>query len=93
MSRFQDQKYNGETVVIDGMEFVQCEFVNCRLIYRGGEVPKLQSCHFAQCQWQLEEAARNTIMFLRGIYHSGPGGRELVEETLKNIRVRPGPGN
>jgi hypothetical protein len=88
MASFQGQKRTNESIVIDGHEFVECEFVNCRLIYGGGELPRLQHCHFTGCQWQLDEAARRTIQFLRGIYHSGPGGRELVEETLKSIRFR-----
>jgi hypothetical protein len=76
MARFEGQKLIGETITLDGHGYVECEFVSCRLIYGGGEVPKLQHCNFACCQWQLDEAARRTIQFLRGIYHSGPGGRE-----------------
>jgi hypothetical protein len=88
MTRIEGQRFLNQTIVLDGKEYLDCEFANCKLIYSGGEVPKLHRCSFAQCQWQLDEAAKRTIQFLRGIYHSGPGGRELVEETLKSIRFR-----
>jgi hypothetical protein len=84
----QDQKLADETVVLDGNEFVRCEFSNCKMVYKGGELPKLQRCHFLQCSWHLEDAARRTVLFFKGIYHSGPGGRDLVEETLRHIRMR-----
>jgi len=31
-------------------------------------------------------AAANTIGFMAAMYHSGEGGRELIEGTIKNIR-------
>jgi hypothetical protein len=88
MALFQDVTKENETVVLDGNEFIGCKFQNCKMVYRGGEVPRLQHCHFTQCTWHLDDAAQRTVMFLRGIYHSGPGGRELVEDTLRHIRVR-----
>ncbi len=87
MALFKDEKIAYRTVVLDGNEFVACEFQNSRMVYKGGELPKLQQCHFQQCTWELEEAAMRTVNFLRAIFHSGPGGQELVEETLKFIRT------
>jgi hypothetical protein len=88
MALFKDVKKVNETVVLDDHEFISCEFQNCKMIYRGGEIPKLQHCHFVHCTWHLEEAAKRTVLFLRSVYHSGPGGKDLVEETLKHIRIR-----
>ena len=88
MAVYQDKKIENETVVLDGSEFVSCEFHGCRMVYRGGEHPRLQHCHFTRCTWHLEDAAQRTVLFLKSIYHSGPGGRELVEETLRHIRMR-----
>jgi hypothetical protein len=51
-------------------------------------MPRLQHCHFVRCTWHLEDAAQRSVLFLRSVYHSGPGGRELVEETLRHIRMR-----
>jgi hypothetical protein len=87
MAVFTDLTKENETVVLDGNEFVGCTFQSCKLVYKGGELPRLQRCHFARCSWHLEEAAQRTIQFLRGIYHSGPGGRDLIEDTLRHIRI------
>jgi hypothetical protein len=85
---FEAKKLCNETIVLDDNEFIACEFENCTMVYSGGEQPKLQQCHFVRCQWKLDQAAKRTMLFLRSIYHSGPGGRELVDETLKSIRSR-----
>lgn len=87
MAVVKEQQIANETVILDGNQYVQCEFTQCKLVYEGGVVPRLQGCHFVRCTWALEEAARRTTLFLRGIYHSGPGGRELVEQTLRQIRM------
>jgi len=34
------------------------------------------------------DAAIRTIYFLSNIYHAGPGGREVVEDTFARIRQR-----
>ncbi len=88
MAVYREQLIANDAVVLDGHEFVACEFRDCRMIYKGGEMPRLAQCHFVRCTWQLDEAAQRTVLFLRGVYHSGAGGRELVEQTLKHIRVR-----
>jgi hypothetical protein len=87
VAEYKERKLVGESVVLDGNDFVQCEFENCKMIYKGGELPKLQHCRFTRCTWQLEDAARRSVLFLKSIYHSGPGGKELVEETLRQIRT------
>ena len=88
MAVHKDQKLANETIILDGNEFSNCEFDSCRMVYRGGEMPKVQHCHFTRCTWHLEDAAQRSVLFLRSVYHSGPGGRELVEETLRHIRMR-----
>jgi hypothetical protein len=88
MAIFKDQAKRNESVILDGNEFIDCKFHNCELIYRGGELPKLERCEFTQCSWKLDGAAKQTILFLRSIYHSGPGGKELVEGTLQHIRMK-----
>jgi hypothetical protein len=88
MAAHKGSKFDNATVVLDGHQFVECEFTGCRLVYRGGELPALQHCHFMACTWLLEDAALRAVQFLRGVYHSGPGGKELVEDTLRHIRIK-----
>jgi hypothetical protein len=88
MAVFKELTKANECVALDDNEFIDCKFNNCELVYSGGELPKLQRCDFSQCSWKLDDAAKRTILFLRSIYHSGPGGMELVEGTLKHIRAK-----
>ncbi len=43
----------------------------------------MSGCRFDDCNWQFEEAAERTLVFMRHLYHGmGPGGIQLVEATL-----------
>jgi hypothetical protein len=75
------------TETIDGKHYVDCRFENCKLIYRGGGIPRITGCHFENCQWQFEDAAERTLLFMRQLYHGmGAGGAQLVEATLAQLR-------
>jgi hypothetical protein len=89
--------HSGKTIsnaseVIDGNAYTDCRFDNCKLIFRGGEIPRISGCHFENCQWQFEDAAERTLVFMRQLYHGmGPGGAQLVEATLAQLRQPLGP--
>lgn len=79
--------YKNCTVQLDNNEFVECTFDHCKLIYSGLGPVSLVSCHFTNVGWDFAGPARNTIEFLRGLYHGmGEGGRQLVERTFEDIR-------
>ena len=81
------QDYNGVTEVIDGNQYTECKFENCQMIYRGGDIPSIKSCHFNNCTWQFEEAAERTLVFMRLIYHGmGDNGPQMIESAFKTIR-------
>jgi len=83
----QGKTFTGATEVIDGNQYNECQFQNCRLVYRGGEMPRISGCHFENCQWQFEEAAERTLIFMRQLYHGmGTGGAQLIEATLAQLR-------
>ncbi len=75
--------FNKETIVLDGEHFADCEFRDCRLIYRGGEVPNFQSCRFEDCDWRLEDAAARTLALLKAMW--GVGGKASVQLMIKEI--------
>ncbi len=73
--------------LLDGNSYSDCKFEDCRLFYRGGDVPAISGCHFQNCTWHFENAAQRTLIFLKLLYHGmGPNGAELVESALKEIR-------
>ncbi len=89
MAKWTETTIEGETVTLDGNEYKACDFRRCRLVYRGGEPPVLVQDNFAHCTWHFEDAAERTLEFLRGLYHSGAGGRDLIEKTFADIRRNP----
>ncbi len=82
-----DETMTDATEVIDGNHYNNCRFENCKMVYRGGDIPRISGCHFQNCQWQFEEAAERTLLFMRQLYHGmGAGGSQLVEATLSQLR-------
>jgi len=63
MTVVEGQTITGRRVIVDGNQYVNCLFVDCQLVYRGGE------CRFQsktrRCSWFFEGPARNTIGILR----------------------------
>jgi hypothetical protein len=88
MAYFYDKNLNGITEVIDGHNYERCTFVGCNLVYRGGPIPKFSGCSLDHCKWTFEDAAQRTIALLKGINSGmGAGGRQLIEETIKDIQT------
>ncbi|PTW60067.1 hypothetical protein C8N35_10567 [Breoghania corrubedonensis] len=79
-----------ETIVIDGYSLENCRFRDCRLVYRGGEPPKIRGCRFDACRWEFDGAAARTLQFLAAL-HQG-GFESVVEGTFASIReMTPAP--
>ena len=75
--------FNHETVVLDGEDFTDCEFRDCRLVYTGGETPSFQGCRFDGCEWKFEGAAANTLAYLKVVW--GAGDKAVVQARIKEI--------
>jgi hypothetical protein len=75
--------YNHETVALDGETFSSCEFRDCRLVYAGGEPPAFRDCRIEDCDWKFEDAAANTLAFLKVVW--GAGGKAPVQGLIKEI--------
>ena len=79
--------FSSASETIDGNTYTDCRFENCKLLYRGGDMPRISGCHFENCQWQFEDAAERTLVLLRQLDHGmGTGGAQLVEATLAQLR-------
>ncbi len=77
--------FNHQTVVLDGESFSDCEFVACRLVYAGGEVPVFSRCRFENCEWKHEGAASRTLSYLKLMW--GVGEKPAVQTAIKDITV------
>jgi hypothetical protein len=77
--------YNHQTVLLDGESYSDCSFASCRLVYAGGEAPRFDRCRFEDCDWKLEEAAAQTLSFLKLMWTVG--AKAAVQATIKEITV------
>jgi hypothetical protein len=88
MADYLGRDFVNATEVLDGNTYTQCTFTDCNIVYRGGEIPIIAGCRLERCRWIWEESALRTIQFLKGIYSGmGQGGRQIVEDVLKEVRA------
>jgi hypothetical protein len=85
---YDNQSFRDESVELSGNRFHGCTFERCKLVYRGDISPTFHDNHFIESVFVFADAAMRTIYFLSNIYHAGPGGREVVEDTFERIRQR-----
>jgi hypothetical protein len=90
VSRHFKEWFENQKIVVDGQEYEGCTFVECELIYCGGEPPSLSNDEFVRCTWHLADAALRTLGFFAVLNMSGM--RELVEAWISmalRTRVLP----
>jgi hypothetical protein len=85
--RYDNLIFTDETVKVDGNTYFNCRFVDSRIVYEGGPLPKFEHCVFERCQWVFDGPAENTIQYFALLYTGlGPGGKELMEGVFDSIR-------
>ena len=84
MQKFTGQEFVGVTVDLDGKHFERCRFTNCKLIYRGGEIPIFTETSGDAGAWEMADAADRTLNFLRLMYRIRP---EMVDQIFSKIRM------
>lgn len=87
--KYQNRTFQNAREVIDGNEYEGCIFRNCRMVYRGGPLPKFSSCNFENPQYFFEDAAERTILLLKAMYHSGDWGKQLIDATIESLIRKP----
>jgi hypothetical protein len=85
--KYQGQPFSNRTVELDGNEYDGCDFQNCTMIYRGGEIPSFTNCSFGSPNFIFEDSAQNVLVFLQLLYHGG--FQSFIEATFDNIRAKP----
>ena len=85
---YDNRTFRDESVELTGNRFHGCTFERCKLVYRGDISPTFHDNQFIDSVFMFADSAMRTIYFLSNIYHAGPGGREVVEETFQRIRER-----
>lgn len=86
--KYTAKKFSGDNVTVDFNEYVECEFNNCQIIFKGGNLPVFERCVFSDCRFSLTERADNTLGYLSFLYQntSVSGGKAFVEEQISKIK-------
>ena len=74
------------TIDLHGKVFRDCTFNNCELVYDGDRSPTFNNNKFIDSVFVFTGSAVRTLYFLGNIYHAGEGGREVIDQTFKDIK-------
>lgn len=79
---YDGETFEGKTLVLDGNVFQNCTLQNCQLIYRGGTPPVMRANVVNNCAWTFEEAAGNTLQFLKALVADNRDFQRMIRENL-----------
>jgi len=85
MNIIENRVFSNEDITLDDNRFVGCTFNQCRLVYRGGELPTFVRCEFEGVSIQLEDSAFSTMQYLGALYQSGLD--KPVETALTDLGI------
>lgn len=87
IEKIQNKKFNNKKILLDNKKYLNCEFTQCNIVYKGEGEITLDTCSFNNCSWSFEKYAANTLQFMTMIYTKfGDFGESLVNETFNNIK-------
>jgi hypothetical protein len=84
MPEIRDQVLEGRQL-LDGNTFVNCEFRNAQLVFKGVQQPGFTNCRFTQSRFVFEDSAGVTVNFLRGMLQPQTGMRGFVTGMMPEI--------
>lgn len=84
MAEFRNQTLDGRHV-LDGNTYVDCEFKNAQLVFKGTQQPGFTNCRFTQTRFVFEDNAAVTVNFLRGLLRPESGLRGFVTGMMPEI--------
>jgi hypothetical protein len=80
MSNNVGKKYLRQDVITDDNQYENCEFIECNLIYEGGEPASFINCTFDAGGWAFRgPAGRTVIMLKEHIKPDSPFRKRLLE--------------
>lgn len=82
----KNEVFKGQRVELHGKIFHGCTFENCELVFDGDRPPTFKDNRFVNSHFIFTDAATRTLYFLSNIYHSGDGGKEVVEQLMTDLR-------
>ena len=66
MTRYENQTFENEHLILDEAIYINCKFKNCSMEYAGGDT-HVQNCQGDECQMIWRGAAQRTVLLLQSI--------------------------
>ena len=83
MAQFKDCKFQGSTVVLDGHEYLRCEFSQSKIVVTRGNF-SLHDCSFDSCEFEFGGEAANVKALVMGLMSQSSGKTEPTDSGVKN---------
>jgi hypothetical protein len=84
MAEFRNQVLEGRQM-LDGNTFIDCEFKNAQLVFKGVELPGFANCKFTQSGFVFEDSAATTVSLLRGMLRPESNLRSFITGMIPEI--------
>ena len=84
MSEIRNQVLEGRQL-IDGVTYIDCEFKNAQLVFKGVQLPGFNNCKFTKSRFVFEENAATTVSLIRGMLQSQTGMRSFMTGMIPEI--------
>lgn len=85
MTRHEKESFEGQHVVLDEDEFIECSFENCSLEHTGGDT-YVQNCRGENCQLIWRGAAQLAVGLLQGPGLIAQAPVTMVEPPTERVK-------
>lgn len=85
MKVIENHRYENERVQVDSTRFVNCDFINCTMVFSGTGPVIFDGGSMSLSMWAIDGYAQQTIDFMKQMY-TKPGLRIVVDKTIDDIR-------
>jgi hypothetical protein len=82
---FEDRRFIGKEVALDGKAFRRCEFNQADLVLRGDGVFDMSDCQIVECRIIYDSPAAGVLDMFSSLYQD-PAFQPIVEETFNQVR-------
>ena len=82
--RFTNETFADEIITLDDNSFIDCNIVQCDIVYEGTGVGVLANCIIESARFSFTGAAARTLDLMSKLYANG--GASIVEATFEAIR-------
>ena len=89
MQTYSNRELRGLNLALDGKRFVGCQLIQCRLTFRGTQLPEFKDTRIVDCQVLFQGPAAATLKMLASLYQSGQGS--MVDSIFAHLKGEVGP--